>query len=92
VTTDAGGVSELVDDGVNGYVVPRDDPAAMAAAVLRVLTEPGKAKQMGRAGRQLAEARFDLRASVRRLEALYREVARPVRREAEPTTAVGTRR
>jgi glycosyltransferase involved in cell wall biosynthesis len=92
VTTDAGGVSELVDDGVNGYVVARDDPAAMATAVLRVLTEPGKGQQMGRAGRQLAEARFDLRASVRRLEALYREVARPVRREAEPTTAVGTRR
>lgn len=92
ITTDAGGVSELVDDGVNGYVVPRDDPAAMANAVLDVLTEPGKAGRMGREGRRLAEERFDLRASVRRLEALYREVARPVRRGAAQTSAVGSRR
>jgi glycosyltransferase involved in cell wall biosynthesis len=92
ITTDAGGVSELVDDGINGYVVPRDDPAAMATAVLDVLTEPGKAERMGRAGRRLAEERFDLRASVRRLEAIYREVAGPVRREAEPRTAVDSGR
>jgi HAMP domain-containing protein len=45
---------------------------------------------MGRAGRELAEARIDLRASVRRLEALYREVARGDASDATP--AVESRR
>jgi glycosyltransferase involved in cell wall biosynthesis len=75
ITTDAGGVSELVEEGVNGYVVARDDPAALALAVVRLFEEPGRAEGMGRAGHVLAQTRFGMQASVRRLEALYREVA-----------------
>lgn len=76
VATRVGGVPEIVEDGVTGYLVPRADPAALADAVWRLFEQPGRAEQFGRAGRQRAEARFDLHAPVRRLEALYREVAR----------------
>jgi glycosyltransferase involved in cell wall biosynthesis len=40
VTTDAGGIPEYVRDGVEGFVVPRDGPERMAAAVARLLEDP----------------------------------------------------
>jgi glycosyltransferase involved in cell wall biosynthesis len=39
VTTRVGGMPEFVDDGATGYLVPPDDPAALAAAVTRYLEE-----------------------------------------------------
>jgi glycosyltransferase involved in cell wall biosynthesis len=72
VATDVGGVREIVEDGVNGYVVPRGDPEALAAGVLRVLGDPGGARRLGDAGRRLGAERFDIRESVRRIEAIYR--------------------
>ncbi|HLQ69554.1 MAG TPA: glycosyltransferase family 4 protein [Gemmatimonadales bacterium] len=51
VTTAAGGIPRIVEDGRTGLLVPVDRPAALAAAVLRVLREPGLA------GRLAAEAR-----------------------------------
>lgn len=41
VSTNVGGVPDLVQDGVHGLLVPPDDVAAMSAAVARILTEPG---------------------------------------------------
>lgn len=41
VATNVGGLPEYVHDGVNGLLVPPNDPEALAAAVVRVLTEPG---------------------------------------------------
>ncbi len=49
VATDVGGVSEGVDDGVNGLLVAPDDPAAMAAAIDRLLTDPAIAERLRRA-------------------------------------------
>jgi glycosyltransferase involved in cell wall biosynthesis len=48
-TTDAGGVLEFVRDGVTGVVAP-PDPAALAAAVERLLGQPDEARRLGEAG------------------------------------------
>lgn len=61
ITTDAPGCRETVIDGVNGYLVPPRDPAAVAAAMERFIAEPGLIASMGRESRRLAEARFDVR-------------------------------
>ena len=58
VATSVGGNSEAVEDGVTGFVVPPEDPAALADAVMRLLTNPSRSKAMGEAGRQLAARRF----------------------------------
>ena len=50
VTTDAGGTPEYVRDGVEGFVVPRDRPDRMAAAVARLLDEPELWRQFRTAG------------------------------------------
>jgi glycosyltransferase involved in cell wall biosynthesis len=48
VVTDEGGLPELVADG-SGIVVPSEDPHALADALLEVLTEPGRAAELGAA-------------------------------------------
>jgi len=58
VSTDVGGIPYLLRDGVDALLVPRDDPAAMAAAVTRVVTEPELAERLSRNARAKAET-FD---------------------------------
>lgn len=77
VATDAMGNPELVRHGETGLLVPPRDPEALAAAILRLLADPGGAKALGRAGRRLVTERFSTRAKVERLEGLYRSLAAP---------------
>lgn len=61
VTTDAPGCRETVRDGRNGYLVPVQDAAALARALERFLVEPGLIETMGREGRRMAVAKYDVR-------------------------------
>ena len=66
-THDAGGVLELVSDGVNGLVTD-PTPTALAAAFDRLYDEPGLAEQMGEAGPQrIAELGVDWEHVLQRL-------------------------
>lgn len=58
VSTNAGAIPTLWRDGEEVLLVQPEDPAAMAAAVRRVLTEPGLAERLSRTARLKAE-RFD---------------------------------
>jgi glycosyltransferase involved in cell wall biosynthesis len=63
VTTDAGGIPEYVRDGAEGFVVPRDGPERMAAAVARLLEDPDLWRRLRTAGWErvvghLSEERF----------------------------------
>jgi glycosyltransferase involved in cell wall biosynthesis len=71
VATDVGGNAEGVVDGVSGFVVPSEEVARMAAAILTLLRDPVKAKQMGEAGRALVEERFTIEAMMRRITGTY---------------------
>ena len=55
VTTNVGELSYLWQDGNDALIVPPDDPEAMAAAVQRILTEPGLAEKLSRNARKKAE-------------------------------------
>ena len=70
VATDIPGYREVVDQGVEGLLVPPRDPEALAAGLLRILTEPELAARLGEAGRERARS-FDWSIVVDRLEALY---------------------
>jgi len=60
ISTRVGAIPELVDDGETGLLVPWNDPAALADAVLSLLADPESAARMGTAGRQKACALFTL--------------------------------
>ena len=55
VSTDAGGVPDLVEDGHEALLVPRRDPEAMAAAVGRILANPALAARLSTQARTKAE-------------------------------------
>jgi glycosyltransferase involved in cell wall biosynthesis len=77
VASRVGGIPELVEDGETGLLVQPEDPAALAAAVLRILDDPAAAAEMGRRGRELA-ARIDpARSFESGIERLGRWIAAP---------------
>ncbi len=61
ITTDAPGCRETVKEGENGFLVPVKDDKAIAEKMLFLYQNPDICEQMGNAGRQIAERRFDVR-------------------------------
>lgn len=74
VSTRNGGAQEIVVPGETGLLVPVGDAAALADAVIALLADPDRARAMGAAARRRAEACFDIRTMVRRIEDLYRQL------------------
>ncbi len=60
ITTDVPGCRETVVQGRNGLIVPVRDPAALAAAMLAFVEQPGLVASMGAESRRMAEERFDV--------------------------------
>lgn len=56
ICTRVGGMPEYVVDGVTGFIVPPNDPAAIRDRLLRLLDDPGLAARMGEAGRRHVQA------------------------------------
>jgi colanic acid/amylovoran biosynthesis glycosyltransferase len=73
VATDVTGIPELVEDGLTGLLVPQRDPAALAAAVRQLFSDPDGASALARRARERVEARFDLRVNVAELRRLFAE-------------------
>jgi glycosyltransferase involved in cell wall biosynthesis len=72
ICTPVGDMAVRVRDGVDGIVVPPDDPAAIAAAAGRLLADPAAAQAMGLEARRRAEARYSWDVIVREMLAAYR--------------------
>lgn len=66
-----GGIPEGIDDGETGFLVPEQDPAALAARLEILLMDAALRHAFGRAGRAKMEAQFDLARQIARLETLY---------------------
>jgi glycosyltransferase involved in cell wall biosynthesis len=70
--------TSLGADGIDAAdgreIVIADDPARFAAAVIRLLEDPGMAERLGQAGRRLAVERYAWSAAGAKLEQFYREV------------------
>jgi len=77
VATRISGVPELVEDGVNGMLVPERDTSALAGAIAELSASPDLRRRLGRAGRERVLTQHDLRANVERLRDLLVPVARP---------------
>jgi glycosyltransferase involved in cell wall biosynthesis len=79
VASDVGGIPEMIDDGVTGLLVPHDNPPALAAAIVRLLTDHAFADTIARAGHDLVHDRFCIELMVKAIEEIYDEGARRVR-------------
>lgn len=74
VVSDAGGLPEVVEDGVSGYVVPKGEVPPLADAIGKLLADPALRATMGAAARKRALERFDWDISARAFDDVYRRV------------------
>ncbi len=79
VATNVGGIPEMIEDGVTGVLVAPHDAPALAAGIVRVLTDHPFADTIARAGHDLVHDRFCVELMARAIETIYDEGARAVR-------------
>jgi glycosyltransferase involved in cell wall biosynthesis len=75
VATRVGGIPEIVEDGVDGLLVPPGDSAALADALAELLNDPEKRHRLAGAGRARVSERFRFADMVRAYENVYEELA-----------------
>jgi glycosyltransferase involved in cell wall biosynthesis len=88
VATTAGGIPEMIEHGVHGLLVPPADPAALAAALIGLLDDPGRARALGEAGRARVEREF---SAAQMVAGTLAEYERLLASRAAASSAVGAR-
>jgi glycosyltransferase involved in cell wall biosynthesis len=72
ITTPVTGNTELIQDGVNGLLVPERDPVALADAIQRLISDPGLRMELGAAGRQTILTGFDIRSTADQMLGIFK--------------------
>ena len=73
----AGGPREIVVDGATGLLVPPREPQALAAAIVTLLDDPRRARDMGLAGQRRVGEQFGARRMAEQILSVYAQVLRP---------------
>jgi glycosyltransferase involved in cell wall biosynthesis len=74
IAPSSGASPELVEHGVTGYLVPPEDPVALAAAICELVQDRPRAAAMGDAGRELAVSTYSVRQTALSTLAFYRRL------------------
>jgi glycosyltransferase involved in cell wall biosynthesis len=90
VSTAAGGADEIVIDGQTGLLVPIGDPEALAAALGRLVREPGLRERFGAAARLHVAETFGMDRFVAEFASLYEERVAARKRRPGRSDATGT--
>ena len=74
VVSDADGFTEVVEDGITGYIVPKKDPEAAATAIQKFIDNPGLRKSIGTAGIERVRKLYDWNNNVDIMYSIYAEL------------------
>jgi N-acetyl-alpha-D-glucosaminyl L-malate synthase BshA len=74
IASEVGGLPEVIDHGVSGFLHPPEDLQAMAESAVVLLSHPAERFRVGRTARHTVMARFCVNEIVPQYEALYREL------------------
>jgi glycosyltransferase involved in cell wall biosynthesis len=74
VATRVGGNSEALKDGQSGFLIESENPRLLADRILTLLRQPERAKEMGREGRRVVEAKFTIQVMMSRLVESYHTI------------------
>ncbi|UKO99534.1 colanic acid biosynthesis glycosyltransferase WcaL [Nostoc sp. UHCC 0870] len=77
ISTTHGGIPELVEDGVSGFLVPERDTDAIATKLSYLIQHPQLWETMGQAGRARVEEKYDMNKLNDELVAIYQQVLQP---------------
>jgi glycosyltransferase involved in cell wall biosynthesis len=75
VSTNVGGLPDLVQPGITGTLVPPRDPQSLAAATLSSLKNPTEAHRLALAGQQMARQLFNVETTAREVAQIYSQLA-----------------
>lgn len=90
VGTDVGGISEQIEDGVNGLLVPPDNEVLLADALEKVINDPSYRYELARTGWEKAKTQYSLGHVVNELKKLYLEYLPPDPIHPMPNLANGS--
>ena len=79
IATAVGGNADLVVPGQTGEIVSPADPQAMAVRLVKLASNPERARTMGQAGRQRVQTHFSMQAMVATYRSVYDQQMRRVR-------------
>ena len=71
IGTNVGGTPEQIEDGVTGYVVPRKEPAALAEAIVKVLSDDALRQSMGQAAQKRVATKFSHEVNLQKMQDFY---------------------
>jgi glycosyltransferase involved in cell wall biosynthesis len=74
VASALGGAAEIIANRLDGLLTPAGDPDALAAAVQRLLADPGERERLGQAARRTVARRYQVDAHVRAVRTFYERV------------------
>jgi len=74
ITSKICGIEELVDDEINGILVPPRNPEAIADAVIKLFSNPDLRNKMGEEGRGKIERDFNIKTEGRKFESIFRKI------------------
>lgn len=72
IVTNIGGLSEVVEHGVSGLVIPPNDPESLSHAILELIENKDLKIKFGQNGRKKVEENFGIGKTVKKLETLYK--------------------
>ncbi|GAV21904.1 glycosyl transferase [Carboxydothermus pertinax] len=76
IVTNSGGMPEVVEDGVNGFVIPKKDPKALAEKLILLLSDVPLRRKMGETGRKMAEEKYTIKVMADNTEKAYQWVTK----------------
>ena len=75
VTTNVGGIPDVVTNGVDGILVEPGNVSALAEAMISILLDSELSERLGKFARARIVSQFSIDNAIRKLEVLYREMA-----------------
>jgi glycosyltransferase involved in cell wall biosynthesis len=73
VVSNVGGLPEVVEDGVTGFIVPKNNPKATADVLGVLVADPELRRKLGKAGRERVRKYYDWKSSVNLMLSIYTE-------------------
>ncbi|MBI5308112.1 MAG: glycosyltransferase family 4 protein [Planctomycetes bacterium] len=80
IASNIGGPVEIITSGLNGFLIPPNDPAELARSISLLFKDKSLRERMGREGAMIIEDRFRPEENLRKVKAVYMEVAASGRR------------
>ncbi len=71
IVSDAGGLPEVIDHEITGFVIPKGNPELATEAILKLYKDEDLRRKMGKAGRQKVQDEFDWKDNVQMMKLIY---------------------